>query len=67
VPANAITTFAGVEKVLLVQDGKVSEKTISTGRRTAEWVEVMSGVKVGDVVVLEPGNLQPGQAVTIVE
>jgi multidrug efflux pump subunit AcrA (membrane-fusion protein) len=67
VPANAITTFAGVEKVLLVQDGKVSEKTISTGRRTAEWVEVMSGVKVGDVVVLEPSNLQPGQAVTIVE
>jgi hypothetical protein len=30
-------------------------------------VEVISGVKVGDVVVLEPGNLQPGQAVTIVE
>ena len=67
VPTNAITTFAGVEKVLLVQDGKVSEKTISTGRRTAEWVEVISGVKVGDAVVLEPGNLQPGQAVTIVE
>jgi RND family efflux transporter MFP subunit len=67
VPANAITTFAGVEKVLLVQDSKVSEKAISTGRRTAEWVEVISGVKVGDVVVLEPGNLQPGQAVTIVE
>jgi RND family efflux transporter MFP subunit len=67
VPIRTITTFAGVEKVLLVQDGKVSEKTISTGRRTAEWVEVISGVKVGDKVVLEPGNLQPGQAVTIVE
>jgi len=67
VPANAITTFAGVEKVLLVQDGKVSEKAISTGRRTAEWVEVINGIKVGDVVVLEPGNLQPGQAVTIVK
>jgi hypothetical protein len=32
-----------------------------------EWVEVNSGVKVGDMVVLEPGNLQPGQAVTVVE
>lgn len=67
VPAKAITTFAGVDKVLLVQDGKVSEKSVSTGRRVTEWVEVNSGVKVGDMVVLEPGNLQPGQAVTVVE
>jgi multidrug efflux pump subunit AcrA (membrane-fusion protein) len=67
VPTNAITTFAGVEKVLLVQDGKVSEKTVSTGRRTAQWIEVLSGVKVGDMVVLEPGNLQSGQAVTVAE
>jgi RND family efflux transporter MFP subunit len=67
VPANAISTFAGVEKVLLVQDGKVSEKPITTKRRTAEWVEVLSGVKVGDVVVINPGNLQSGQAVTVTE
>jgi RND family efflux transporter MFP subunit len=67
IPGNAISTFAGVEKVLLVQDGKVSEKTIVTKRRIAEWVEVVSGIKVGDVVVLDPGNLQPGQAVTITE
>jgi len=67
VPANAISTFAGVEKVLLVQDGKVSEKTITTKRRTAEWVEVVSGIKVGDVVVINPGNLQSGQAVTVME
>ena len=46
----------------MVQDGKVSEKTVTTGRRTAEWVEVLKGVKVGDVVMLEPGNLQPGQS-----
>jgi RND family efflux transporter MFP subunit len=67
VPANTISTFAGVEKVLLVQDGKVSEKTITTKRRTAEWVEVVSGVKVGDMVVINPGNLQSGQAVTVME
>jgi RND family efflux transporter MFP subunit len=67
VPVNALTTFAGVEKVVLVQDGKVSEKTVTTGRRTAEWVEILKGVQVGDVVVLDPGNLQPGQTVTVVE
>jgi RND family efflux transporter MFP subunit len=67
VPTNAITTFAGVEKVLLVHEGKVNEKTVSTGRRTANWIEVISGVKIGDMVVLEPGNLQSGQAVTVAE
>jgi RND family efflux transporter MFP subunit len=67
VPAKAIITFAGVEKVMLVQQGKVSEKTITTKRRTADWVEVVSGVKAGDTVVLEPGNLQSGQTVTIME
>jgi RND family efflux transporter MFP subunit len=67
VPVKALTTFAGVEKVVLVQDGKASEKTVTTGRRTAEWVEVVKGVQAGDVVVLDPGNLQPGQAVTVME
>jgi RND family efflux transporter MFP subunit len=67
VPVNALTTFAGVEKVLMVQDGKVSEKIVTTGRRTTEWVEVLKGLKDGDVIVLEPGNLQPGQAVTVLE
>lgn len=67
VPTAALVSFAGVEKVLLVQGGKTLEKTVTTRRRTAEWVEVLSGVNVGDTVVLSPGNLQPGQAVTVVE
>jgi RND family efflux transporter MFP subunit len=67
IPANAIVSFAGVEKVLVVQDGKALEKTVTTRRRAAAWVEVVSGVTVGDTVVINPGNLQTGQAVTIVE
>jgi RND family efflux transporter MFP subunit len=67
VPANTIVSFAGIEKVILVQDGKAVEKQISTGRRSGEWVEVSSGVNVGDVLVVSPGNLQSGQPVTVVE
>ena len=47
--------------------GKALEKPITTRRRTGEWTEVVNGIDVGDVVVLEPGNLQSGQPVTIVE
>jgi RND family efflux transporter MFP subunit len=65
VPSTAIVTFAGLQKVLTIQNGKAVEKAVSTGRRTAEWTEVLSGVTVGDQVVLAPGNLQSGQPVVV--
>ncbi|TMQ19996.1 MAG: efflux RND transporter periplasmic adaptor subunit [Candidatus Rokuibacteriota bacterium] len=64
VPASAIIVFAGVEKVLVVRDGKTAEARVTTGRRFGEDVEVLQGVKRGDVVVARPGNLTAGQAVT---
>jgi len=67
VPTRAIINFAGVEKIIVVKDGKAVEKSITTRRRTTEWTEVVSGVTVGEAVILEPGNLQSGQAVTVVE
>jgi RND family efflux transporter MFP subunit len=67
VPTRAIINFAGIEKIIVVKDGKALEKSITTRRRTTEWTEVVSGVTVGEAVILEPGNLQSGQAVTVVE
>ena len=67
VPTNAVVTFAGIEKVLIVQDGKAVEKPISTGRRTADWTEVVVGSNADDEVVINPGNLQSGQAVSVVK
>jgi len=67
VPNNAIVTFAGIEKVIVVQNGKALEKPITTGRRNGEFTEIVAGVNVGDKVVLEPGNLQTGQDVQVVD
>jgi RND family efflux transporter MFP subunit len=63
VPASAVVTFAGVEKVFVVQDGKSVEKAVTTGVRIGESVEIITGLKAGDVVVLEPGNLQAGETI----
>lgn len=67
VPVNAIISFAGIDKVILVQDGKAVEKPITIGRRTADWAEILSGLNTGDVVVVNPGNLQSGQPVVVTE
>lgn len=67
VPANAIVSFAGIDKVILVQDGKAVERPVTLGRRTAEWAEIVSGIKIGDPVVIDPGNLQSGQPVVVTE
>lgn len=67
VPNNAIVTFAGIDKVILVQNGKALERPITTGRRSAEFTEIVAGVNVGEKVIVDPGNLQSGQAVEVVE
>lgn len=65
VPTAALLTFAGIEKIFLVKDGKAVEKNISTGRRASGFIEIAVGLKPGDKVVLNPGSLQNGQPVTI--
>jgi RND family efflux transporter MFP subunit len=65
VPAGSLIVFAGVEKVVLVRDGHAVEKSVNTGRRADGCVEILKGLKEGDMVVLNPGNLRSGQPVTI--
>ena len=67
VPNNAIVNFAGIEKVIVVQNGKALEKPITTGRRSPEVTEIVTGISVGEKVIVDPGNLQTGQPVEIVD
>lgn len=67
VPLSSVVTFAGIDKVITVQDGKAVEKPVTIGRRMGELAEILSGVKAGDAVVIDPGNLQSGQPITVGE
>jgi RND family efflux transporter MFP subunit len=66
VPTASVVSFAGIEKVIGVADGKAVEKRVKTGRRSGDRVEILEGAAAGDVVVVEPGNLVDGQPVTVV-
>ena len=67
VPQSALVVFAGVEKVLVVKDGKAVEQRVRTGLRLGERVELLDGVKAGDLIILSPGGLADGSPVTIAE
>ena len=67
VPNSSIVTFAGIEKVIVVQNGKALEKPVTTGRRNGDWTEIVAGVNVGDQVIVDPGNLQSGMAVQVIQ
>ena len=66
VPASSVVTFAGIEKVLGVEAGKAVEKRVRTGRRSGDQVEIVEGIKAGEPVVVQPGNLVTGETVRVV-
>ena len=65
VPAAAVVSFAGIDRVFTVRDGKTSENRIKTGRRTDAGIEILEGVSAGDQVVINPGNMTDGESVTV--
>lgn len=65
VPKSAIVTFAGLQKVILVESGKAVERQVTTGDTRGDEIEVVSGLRAGEAVVDEPGTLQQGQPVHV--
>ncbi len=65
IPSSALVTFAGIEKVLTVAQGKAVEKSVRTGWRDQGRLEILEGLDAGDTVVVKPGNLAGGQTVTV--
>jgi RND family efflux transporter MFP subunit len=65
VPPSALVTFAGIERVLSVAEGKAVEKAVKTGHREEDRLEIVEGLQAGDLVILKPGNIAGGQPVTV--
>jgi RND family efflux transporter MFP subunit len=66
VPMDSIITFAGIEKVLTVENNVALEKRVRTGRRIENQVEIVDGVAAGERIVMQPGNLVNGQPVQVI-
>jgi RND family efflux transporter MFP subunit len=58
VPAEAVTEFAGVEKVWVVRDGQLEARRVETGRRSGQWVEIRQNLAAGETIVAKPATLR---------
>ena len=52
VPSNIIIPDSKVKQIVVVKDGKAKFISVETGYRTASGVEIISGVKVGDSLIV---------------
>lgn len=58
VPHSAVVEFAGAEKVWKVVDGVAAEQEVLTGTRRSEGIEILEGLKAGDVILREASDGQ---------
>lgn len=66
VPADALVNFAGLEKLFVIENGKIEERIVRSGTRLNGDVEILDGVKAGDLVAKSNlGNLQQGREVSV--
>lgn len=62
-PRRAVVTDGTTSHVLMIVDGKATERPVSFADWPADRVVVTDGVAAGDVVILDPTVVKPGQSV----
>jgi HlyD family secretion protein len=66
VPAEALMTVSGIEKVFVIENGKIAERIVRSGVRLTNAVEIVDGVREGELVAKSNlSSLQQGREVSL--
>ena len=66
VPVAALTERGQLQSVFVVEDGIAHTRLVTTGRRTSDAAEILSGLNAGEKVVISlPPDLQDGAKVEV--
>jgi len=67
VPRQAVRSFAGVDRVLVVEEGILAERVVKIGRSLdKDRLEIVSGLDAGTLLVTNPdGRMKPAQKVIV--
>lgn len=65
VPARAVVTVAGLTKLFVIENGKAAERIVKTGVTDGDLIEIIEGVKEGEIVAISNADkLQQGSVVS---
>lgn len=68
VPSQAIIPQARTKEVIVLENGKASFRTVTTGTRDSSRVEVTTGLKAGDTIIITGlMSIKPGAPVSIAQ
>ncbi len=66
IPASAVISFYGVQKVYCIENGQIREQVVKLGDRMGNLIEVTEGLKAGDrIAVTELTRVRQGSRVTV--
>jgi RND family efflux transporter MFP subunit len=66
VPTESLMSVSGIEKVFVVENGKIVERIVRSGVRLPNAVEIIDGLRQGELVAKSNlGNLQQGREVSV--
>src|SRR5262245_25585054 len=66
VPAESLLSVSGIEKVFVIENGKVAERIVRSGARSANDVEIIDGLTEGErIAKSDLGSLQQGREVAV--
>jgi HlyD family secretion protein len=66
VPAESLLNVSGIEKVFVLEDGKAAERVVRSGTKIDHLVEIVEGLKEGELVATSNfGSLQQGREVSV--
>jgi HlyD family secretion protein len=64
IPDKALFEFDGKDAVFIVRNNRLELRTIETGLENEDFVEVLSGINEGEIVVIDPDSkLEAGQKI----
>ena len=63
VPTSAITSFVGIHRVFVVEDGVAAAREVELGRTIAERTTIVDGLAANEEVIIDPREIRAGDPV----
>ena len=66
VPIGSVFELQGKDHVFVVRDGKAQLRKIMKGLENNDYIEVLNGLRLGEMVIAKPeNNITPGMRVKV--